>query len=60
MAVVRDARPLLGGSTAIWETLGCVAHTPAPWPRFLSPGNARHALAALDGAAWAKSLWSQA
>lgn len=42
------------------ETLGCVAHTPAPWPRFLSPGNARHAHAALDGAAWSKNLLSQA
>lgn len=41
-------------------SLGCVAHTPAPWPRFLSPGNARHAHAALDGAAWSKNLLSQA
>ncbi|GFP58365.1 hypothetical protein TASIC1_0010017600 [Trichoderma asperellum] len=29
-----------------------VAHTPAPWPRFLSPRDVRYALAALDGTAW--------
>lgn len=46
------------GPTAIWETLGCVAHTPAPWPRFLSPRDVRYALAAFDGTAWSKYLLS--
>lgn len=59
MAAVRDARPLFGAWThRNMETLGCVAHTPAPWPRFLSPRDARYALDALDGTAWPKYLLS--
>ncbi|KAK4075037.1 uncharacterized protein Triagg1_4701 [Trichoderma aggressivum f. europaeum] len=56
-----DADPTGNIEKTMWRacaSLGRVAHTPAPWPRFSSPRDARYAPAALDGAGRWRYLWS--